>query len=156
MDREEALRMNEEKLRREHEAKNDEFWADGKVAVVLIPSQDDLETFSSDYQSELRSLQTAFRAAGIEAESTTYALDTAESFGGQIGEFAIPIAKYGFPALSGIIIGWLKGKAGRKVKVEFFADGCTKKIEAQTAEEVILMLNAVQRDARQQPKKKPQ
>ncbi len=156
MDREESLRMVEESLRRDHEAKNDGFWANGKVALVLVPSQDDPETFSSDYQSELRTLQTAFRSAGIEAESTTYALDSVESFGGQIGEFAIPIAKYGISALSGIIVGWLKAKAGRKVKVEFFADGRTKKIEAPTAEEVVLMLDAVQRDARPKPKKKPQ
>lgn len=153
MDREEALRMVGEKLAHDHAIKNEALWVKGNVSIDLIRSPDDPATFSSEYQAELRSLQAAFRTADIEAETRTMALDSAESFGGQIGEFAIPITKYGVPALSGIIVGWLKGRAGRKVKVEFFADGGPKKIEAPTADEVISMLEVVRREARRKPKK---
>ena len=71
MDREEALRLIEEKLRRDHEAKNNKFWADGKVAIVLVQSTDEPATFSLGYQTELQSLQAAFHEADIEADSTT-------------------------------------------------------------------------------------
>jgi hypothetical protein len=138
---------------REREYLNDQLWAEGKVPIFLIQSPDDPPTFSSEYQTELRTLQGAFRAADIQADSAVMALDSVESFGGQIGEFAISIAKYGSAALPGIVIGWLKARAGRKAKVEFYADGRPKKIEAQTSEQVILMLDAVRREARPKPKK---
>ena len=155
MDRDEALRLVAERMAQDHAAKHEALWANGNVSIDLIRSPDDPATFSSEYQAELRLVLAALHDSGIEAISDTMALDAAESFGGQIGEIAIPIAKYGVPALSGIIVGWLKGRAGRKVKVEFFADGGLKKIEAPTADEVIVMLEAVRRDARPKPKKQP-
>lgn len=154
MDKEEALRMIAANLARQRADLNDELWAEGKVAINLVQSPDDQPTVSSEYQTELQSFQAAFRDADIDAKSSGMALDSIESFGGQIEEFAIPIAKYGIPALSGIIVGWLKGRAGRKVRVEFFADGGPKKIEAQTPEEVISMFNAVSQEARTKPKTK--
>lgn len=153
MDRDEALRLVAERMAQDHAARHEALWANGTVAIDLIRSPDDPATFSAEYQAELRSLLDALRVADIAAVSRTMALDSAESFGGQLGEFAIPIVKYGLPALSGIIVGWLKGRAGRKVKVEFFADGGPKKIEAPTADEVITMLEAVRREARQKPNK---
>ncbi len=107
MDKEEALRMIAANLARQRADLNDELWAEGKVAINLVQSPDDQPTFSSEYQTELQSLQAAFRDADIDAKSSGMALDSIESFGGQIGEFAIPIAKYGIPALSGIIVGCL-------------------------------------------------
>jgi hypothetical protein len=152
-ERQKAMQATAAHQAREREYLNDQLWTEGKVAIILIPSPDDKPTFSLEYQMELRSLQDAFVAAGIKADSAVMALDSAESFGGQIGEFAIEIAKYGSAALPGIVIGYLKARAGRKTKVEFYADGSPKRIEAQTPEQIISMLNAVSREARPKPKK---
>lgn len=152
-EREKAMQAIAAHQAREREYLNDRLWAEGKVAIILIPSPDDPPTFSLEYQTELRSLQDAFRAADIKADSAVMALDSAESFGGQIGEFAIEISKYGSAALPGIVIGYFKARTGRKAKVEFYADGSPKKIEAQTPEQIISMLKAVSHEARPKPKK---
>lgn len=153
MDREEAFRLFEEKLARERADRNSTLWENSKVSIDLINSPDDAEIFSAEYQAELRILKDAFVEADIEAVSKTMALDSLESFGGQVGEFVVPIAKFGIPALSGIIIGWIKARSGRTAKIEFFGDGGPKKIEASTPEEVISMIHAVKQEARRKPKK---
>lgn len=152
MDRDEALRLIDEKLAREHAERNEANWSEGRVSLVLVRSPDDPAAFSREYQTVLDTLSRELYAADINVRSRVMALDSIESAGGQVGEFVIPIVKYGVPALSALIVGWLKGRAGRKAEVEFFADGRPKKIVAATSDEIVAMLEAVRRDARAKPK----
>lgn len=153
MDIEEAMRLMEARLIANELAKNEANWEEGRVTLLFERAPDDPQTFTAEYQAELSHVTAAFREAELEAQSRVMALDSVESFGGQLGEFAIPIAKYGTTALAGIVTGWLKARAGRTVRVEFFADGTPKKIEAATPEAVVAMFEAVKREAKTKPKK---
>ena len=154
MDRDGALRLIDQKFAHEHEERNEANWSEGRVSLVLVRSPDDPAAFTREYQTILGALSRELYAADIDVRSRVMVLDSIESAGGQLGEFVIPIAKYGVPALSALVVGWLKGRAGRKAEVEFFVDSRPKKIVAATSDEVIAMLEAVRRDACTKPKKR--
>jgi hypothetical protein len=57
-----------------------------------------------------------------------------------VGDFLVPLAQVTVPALGGVIIGWLQGRAGRKVRVKF---GDTE-AEARTPEDLKRILELVE------------
>ena len=125
-----------------------------KISVVLSP--DEPELFSSESQAEIANVGSAFRDEGIEAHATSVGFYIGG--GGYFGDFIIQAAQIGVPAIAGIAGAWLHGRLGRKVKVEFYADGKPKRIEAQTTEQVNSLIETARREAlksAKNPAKKP-
>ena len=56
-----------------------------------------------------------------------------------LGEFLIPIAQVVVPALGVVLVGWLQGRAGRKVRLKVG----DVEVEARTPEEVEFLLQHV-------------
>lgn len=75
---------------------------------------DDPPLFSSETQTELRGVRDAFRAESIDASAPFMVMDSPGAGGGYIGEFIIPLAQIGIPAVAGIVGAWLHGKFGLK------------------------------------------
>jgi hypothetical protein len=57
-----------------------------------------------------------------------------------VGDFLVPLAQVVVPALGVVLVGWLQGRAGRKVRVKF---GDTE-AEARTPEDLKRILELVE------------
>ena len=56
-----------------------------------------------------------------------------------IGDFMVPLAQVAIPALGGVLVGWLQGRAGRKVRIK---TGDTE-AEARTPDDVARLLDLI-------------
>jgi hypothetical protein len=133
----------------------DRIEGQAEAKIRLVQSTDDPPLFSSEAQTELRGVRDAFRAESIDASASFMVMDSPDAGGGYIGEFIIPLAQIGAPAVAGIVVAWLHSKFGRKVRVEFYADGAIKRVEAQTPEQISSVIELARREAQPRPKKQP-
>jgi hypothetical protein len=128
---------------------------EGKIAIWLGRAEDDAPTFSHDHQADLHSVLGALRQEGIELEAPFLAVDAADAVSGYTGQLIISLAQIAAPVLTGALVAWLKGRPGRKVRLQFHPDGKLKSIEAQTPEQVLELMRAARQEAESQaPKKK--
>ena len=56
-----------------------------------------------------------------------------------VGDFMVPLAQVAIPALGGVLVGWLQGRAGRKVRIK---TGDTE-AEARTPDDVARLLDLI-------------
>jgi hypothetical protein len=89
-----------------------------EVTVVLMRSSDDQPLLSAEYQEELQKVRSSLRGQGIEASAPFIVMDSPMGGGGYIGEFIIPLAQAIGPTLGVILVAWLQGRSGRKVRVK--------------------------------------
>ncbi len=128
---------------------------EGKIAIWLGRAEDDAPTFTHEHQAELRDVLGALHDKGIELEAPFMALDAADAVSGYTGQLIISLAQIAAPVLTAALVAWLKGRPGRKVRVEFHPDGKVKNVEAQTPEQVLELVRAASQEAESQaPKKK--
>jgi hypothetical protein len=119
----------------------------GQVAIWLDPSPDDAKTFTKDHQAELyQVLGPLLRDKGLEVKARFVALDSADAVGGYTGEFVIALAF--IPAITQVLVAWIRRKPGRKVRVEFHPSGKVKTVEAQTEEQILSLAKALDQEAR--------
>jgi hypothetical protein len=100
-------------------------------------------------------VQGLLRDERIDAASTYMSLDTSGPVEGYVGEFIIPLAQIAAPGITAIVGAWLHARFGRKVRIEFYADGNVKRAEAQTPEQVISLIKAARHEAQPRPKRQP-
>lgn len=124
-----------------------------EIKIRLVGSSDDPPLFSPETQADIQGVRNALRNDGIDAAAPFMVVDSADAGGGYLGEFIIPLAQFGAPAIAVIVGAWLRGRFGRKVRVEFFADGRLKRVDAQTTEQVTSVIEAARRKAQPRPKK---
>jgi C-terminal processing protease CtpA/Prc len=122
--------------------------------ITLVLYSEDPDVFGKEYQSELQSFRHSLQKAGVEVSSSDTKMDSPAAGAGWVNEFIIPIAQIGVPAVATIVGVWLHGRFGRKVRVEFYADGKPKRIEAQTPEQLISIIDETRREAQPRPAKK--
>jgi hypothetical protein len=118
----------------------------GQVAISLDPSPDD-KTFTKEYQAELREvLGPLLRDKGL-IKPRVVALDSADAVGGYTGEFVIALASVS-QIVTHALIAWIQRKPGKGVTVEYYPDGTTKKVQAQTAEQMLSLAKVLDQEAR--------
>ena len=125
-----------------------------EVKVALVQGGDDPPLFSPEAQAEIQGARSALRDAGIDAAAPIMVMDSPGAGGGFVGEFIIPLANVGAPAVAAIVGAWLHGKLGRKVRIEFYADGTVKKVEAPTVEGVTALIEGARVSAQPRPVRK--
>jgi hypothetical protein len=126
----------------------------GQVAIWLYRGPDDAETFTKDRQAELREvLSPILHDKELEAKAPFMALDSADAVSGYTGQFILSLAQIASPVLTAALVAWLKGRPGRKVRVEFHPSGTVKSVEAQTEEQVLSIVKTVDQEARARPPK---
>jgi hypothetical protein len=75
-------------------------------------------------------------------------LDSADAVSGYTGQLIISLASIGASTLTAVLVAWLKGRPGYKVRVEFHPSGKLKSVEAQTEEQVVSIANALDQEVR--------
>jgi DNA-directed RNA polymerase subunit K/omega len=90
----------------------------GEGTIKPVRAADDPPLVSEEFQAEFRALRKTLSDAGIEADASFMAMDSADATGGYIGELIIPFAKFGIPALAITLAAWFTAKGGRKVRVK--------------------------------------
>jgi len=119
----------------------------GQVAIWLERGPDDAETFTRGHQAELREvLGPILRDKGLEVDAPFMTLDSADAVSGYTGEVIIALAS--IPAITKVLVAWIQRKPGRKVRVEFHPNGKIKTVEAQTEEQVLSIVKAVNQEGR--------
>lgn len=110
----------------------------GKDRLKLSPvSAPDYPKLSAhEYQSECQEFHDLLQAATIEVSPRWRTRDSIVGAGGFAGSFFVPLAKAAIPTLGAVLVAWLKGRSGRRVRLEF--DGV--KAEGGTPEEVETLL----------------
>jgi hypothetical protein len=117
---------------------------EGKVAIWLDRGPGDAETFTKELQAELYAIVDPIRLGGVDLEAPFLAADDISAVSGYVGQLIVPLAQIASPLVAVALVAWIKGRAGRKARMEFHPDGRLKMIEAQTPEEVISMFKAVE------------
>jgi hypothetical protein len=85
-----------------------------KIQLTLVRAPDDPPVKDPEYQKQLAEFYKALQDAGIEASPRLYFRDSApDGVAGfqtmaYLGEFGIPLAKIGVPALAGAVGAWLE------------------------------------------------
>jgi hypothetical protein len=122
---------------------------EGKIAIWLERGPDDAEEFTKEFQAELdKVLSPVVRDKGLAVEAPALAVDAVDAVGGYTGQLIIDLAKVVSPVLTAALVAWVKGKPGRKVRVEFHPDGKLKAVEAQTEKQVLTIIKTVDQEAR--------
>jgi hypothetical protein len=122
---------------------------DGKIAIWLVRAPDDAEEFTRDLQAELDKVLSPVvheKALGVEAPALS--VDAIDAVGGYTGQLIIDLAKIVSPVLTAALVAWVKGKPGRKVRVEFHPSGKLKAVEAQTEKRIHSIIQTVDQEAR--------
>jgi hypothetical protein len=140
-----AILMSQSEIRRQA----------GQVTIWLDPSPDDANTFTKEYQAELREvLGPLLRDKELEVKPRIGVLDSVGAGGGYTGEFVIALAF--IHSIIKVLVAWIQRKPGRKIRVEFHPSGKVKTVEAQTEEQILSLAKALDREARAEvPKTKP-
>jgi hypothetical protein len=121
----------------------------GQVAIWLGRGPDDAETFTKDHQADLHEvLGPLLRDKELKADAPFMALDSAEAVSGYTGEVIIALAYIARPLITHALVAWIKRKPGRKIRVEFHPGGEAKTVEAQTEEQVLALVKALDQEAR--------
>lgn len=120
----------------------------GKVAIWLKRGPNDAETFTKEHQAELYEvLSPILHVKGVEVEAPFLAVDAVDAVSGYTGQLIISLAQIASPVLTAALVAWLKGRPGRKVRVEFHPSGKIKTVEAQTEEQVLSIAKALDQEA---------
>lgn len=106
--------------------------------IVLVPGPDDAPERAPEYQDELREFGGSLRAEGVAFSQSAITFDSIEGGGYPVGAFALALAPFVLPAITRIVVAWLRVHSGRKVRVKV---GDTY-VQAQTSEEVERLLKA--------------
>ncbi len=110
------------------------------LRLALIRSPDDEATFSPNYQAELRQFYQLVRANNVRINAVAFTMDSVGAAGGLVGEFVIPLAQVIGPVLGGAAVEWLRGHAGRKLRLKMG----DIEVEARTFEEIEQLLARAQ------------
>lgn len=107
------------------------------LALTLVPGPLDQTVFSPRCQTELQRFDDQLRAGGIRAETVTF--HTADG-AGLTGEFVIPPAQPVGAALPEVAASWLRGGAGRRLRLKVG----DVEVEARTPAEIEQLLQQAQ------------
>jgi hypothetical protein len=130
-----------------------------KIQLTLVRAPDDPPVNDPEYQKQLVDFYKALQDAGIEVSPRLFFQDSAP--GGMVafqtvtylGEFGIPLARIGVPALAGAVVAWLNMRSRRVTSASFYANGRIKEIKARTPEEVMSLLEVARKEAEPGPTK---
>ena len=151
--KDEAYKAYVAKLRAHEAEESDRRRQEGKVTIWWDRAPNDAETFTAQHQIDLHEFIDALRKQGIELEAPFLAVDAADAVSGYTGQVIISLVQAVGPVLTGVLVAWLK-RPGRKVRVEFHPSGKTKTVEAQSTEQVLSIVKALDEEARKDASKR--
>ena len=115
-----------------------EWLSSGLLFLALLPAEDDLPETNKAYKKETWAISRSLDALGITPVGITIGPGSywIGQWTGPITMFTLALAPVVLPAVTKIIVTWLKARSGRKVRAQIG----DIKVEAQTEEEVEKLL----------------
>src|SRR5215213_3290314 len=89
-----------------------------ELSLTLVPSGDEPGIPSDGTQAELRAFLDALHRHGVRANPRAIVRKSVGAGWRFFGDFFIPITQAVGPTLGVVIVAWLQGRAGRKVRVK--------------------------------------
>jgi hypothetical protein len=110
-----------------------EWVSSGLLFLALVPAEDDLPETSEAYKNETWGISRSLDALGISPLGITIGPGSYHigQWTGPITMFTIALAPFVVPAVTEIVVTWLKAHSGRKIRTQIG----DVKVEARTAEE---------------------
>lgn len=115
--------------------------ADDRLELKLEPAGDDPPINSAAFQTSMVPIGAALAAAGVRYSQRAMAFDAAEAIGFALPEYVIQIGQALGPTLGVVLVAWLQGRAGRKVRLKVG----DIEAEARTTEELERLLERAAR-----------
>lgn len=109
-----------------------------EVEIELIRSPDDTRELGPEYQMELARFGETLRTSGADVSQHLISLNSVGAGDYLAGTFVLALAGTVVPAVTKIVVAWIRVRAGRKVRVRI---GDTY-VEAKTAAEAEILLKA--------------
>jgi hypothetical protein len=103
-----------------------------QIEIVLGRAPDDPQENDPKFQEELEEFSKSLRTAGMTYSQRGMAFDAVDAAGYPLAEFLVTFAKEIGPTLGVILVAWVQGRSGRKVRLKIG----DVEAEARTAEEV--------------------
>jgi hypothetical protein len=110
-----------------------------RLKIKIMPAAEEGPLTSEGFRNAVGDFYDAVRKDGIEVQPTHYVFDSVAGGGGLNGAF--DFAATALPAVSGLVIGWLTARAGRKVRLKVG----DIEVEAQTVEQVKELLKLAEK-----------
>lgn len=104
--------------------------------LFLVPGSADPPERSEEYQGELERAYEAMKARGIAVQPRVVVRKSAGGGASFVGEFIVPLAQAIGPTLGVVLVAWLQGRSGRKVRMKVG----DIEVEARTADELEKLL----------------
>ncbi|WP_091715193.1 hypothetical protein [Methylobacterium phyllostachyos] len=119
-----------------------------KLTLLLAP--DDGPKNGREAQDAIAGVSRELHQSGVSYSQRGMAFDSVDAVGFALPEYIIPLAQAVGPTLGVILVAWLQGRAGRKVRLKVG----DVEAEARTADEVERLLNkaAEMQRAKDEPK----
>jgi hypothetical protein len=118
--------------------------ADG-LKLILLRASDEGTHQSPEFQQEISTVKSDFTARGVKADARWLTQDAVDAWCGYTGAFVVA-APFVIPAITKIIVAYLKRRTGRNVQIEF--GGVRMKLKEPTEEEVDRVLTLVEKKAK--------
>lgn len=104
--------------------------------LTLIAADDEGAICTPEFQRDIAPIGAALRHAGIEYSQRAMAFDSAQALGFPLPEYLLPLIQTIGPTLGVVLVAWLQGRAGRKVKIKIG----DMEAEGRTPEEIERLL----------------
>jgi hypothetical protein len=122
-----------------HGLSRDQF-PDG-FKLILLRAPNDESHQDPAFQEEIREMEAALRASGVDANARWLTQDSADAWCGYVGVLIITLPII-IKAMNPVIVAYMKRKTGRKVQIE--CDGFKIKIEEPSLEEADRVLRLIE------------
>lgn len=111
--------------------------SDAHVRISLLPGTEDPQITDRDYQIELQQFAQSLEEAGVSVISRKYMPEMKPgvlymALSGFLGEYGLPLAQVGIPAIGSASGVWIGARGNRRVRVKIG----DIEVEARTSEEV--------------------
>jgi hypothetical protein len=110
-----------------------------QIEVALRRAPDDPPVNDPKFQEGLREFSKSLRTAGVTYSQRAMAFDSVDALGYPLPEFLVTLSQAIGPTLGVILVAWLQGRSGRKVRVKIG----DVEAEARTVEEVEGLLQKI-------------
>lgn len=107
-----------------------------RLDLTLIRAADDGPLNGREVQDAIAGISRELHRSGVRYSQRGMAFDSADAVGFALPEYIIPLAQAVGPTLGVILVAWLQGRAGRKVRLKVG----DVEAEARTAGEVERLL----------------
>ncbi|CAD2254755.1 hypothetical protein X12_001182 [Xanthomonas arboricola] len=89
-----------------------------KLHLILVPDPAEPHWTDAEIQEIFQMTHRQLKDAGCQVSAVVFLTRDAVSTSKLVGEFAVPLAQVFGPVIASVVVTWLTGRAGRKLKLK--------------------------------------